>query len=112
MDTKKIKNIRWGTIFPTLRVAVILLLAGVVFAIVFLQEKRSKEEPAKRAGQELTEEEKIKILESLSAPLDAPRYTEKEKREILKSLSPPSGQTTLSDEEKKKILESLSAPTQ
>jgi hypothetical protein len=109
-----IKNLRRETILSILRVAVILVLAGVVFAIVFLQEKRGKEEPAKKAGQEVTEqltdEEKIKILESLSAPLGAPHYSDKEKEKILKSLSAPSGQPTLSDEEKKKKLESLSAP--
>ena len=106
---KDMKN----SILPILRVAIILLLAGVVFGIVFFQEKRGKEEPAKKTTRELrefTEEEKIKLLESLSAPEGAPQYTDEEKRKILESLSAPKDQPALTEEEKIKILESLSAP--
>ena len=48
---------------------------------------------------ELTKEE---ILQSLSAPSDAPVLTDEEKQEVLDSLSPPE-QPALSDQEKKDI---------
>lgn len=111
LNIEKIKNIKRETILPILRVVVILALAGAVLAIVLLQGKQGDEDIAREKGQKLTEEEKIKILESLSAPADAPQYTNEEKRQILESLSAPQ-EPTLTEEEKKAILESLSAPNQ
>ena len=113
-DIGKFKNIKGPKrkiVFSALRVGVILALAGAVAAIVLLQRPSSAPKELRKGEQEiLTEEEKIRILEGLSAPTGAPQYTDEEKRQILDSLSAPSGQPTLSEEEKKAILESLNVP--
>jgi hypothetical protein len=113
---KKIKRLDKKTVFSTVLIAVVLALAGMVAVIVLLQE-RLQERGGINKGEEgaqrrLSDEEKIKILESLSAPSGAPGYTNEEKRQILEGLSAPPDAPKLSDEEKKAILESLSAPTE
>ncbi|GEM_PF-6808091 len=97
------------------RVAVFVALAVIVGLIVYFQQRglvveKEKEEPVREG--ELTRQQKKDILESLSAPADAPQYTREEKMQILEGLSAPADQPILSIEEKKAILESLSAPSQ
>ena len=108
-NLSKIKGFKRENIFQVLRVAIILALAGVIISIVFFQEKKSPTDKAREEDrQQLNEEEKIKILESLSAPSDASKYTREKKKQILESLSAPQG-SVLDDEEKKLILDSLNA---
>jgi len=102
-------------VLRTLRVAVFIVLAIIIGSIVYFQQigpvvEKEKEEPVREG--ELTRQQKKDILESLSAPSDAPQYTNEEKKQILEGLSAPADQPILSIEEKKAILESLSAPSQ
>lgn len=109
---KKIKEIKRDFVFVVLKVVAIFVLAGVVAAIILLQRQETgdKGRDTGYGRQETSEEEKIRILESLSAPADAPRYTNEEKKKILESLSAPEDSPRYTEEEKKRILESLSAP--
>lgn len=109
-DIEQIKNIKKETIFPILRIAAILTLAGAVLVIVLLRADRDAEDVERKEDPVLTKKEKIRILESLSSPSDAPQHTNEKKRQILEILSAPSDQPTLSAEEKRAILKSLSAP--
>ena len=98
------------------RVAVFVALAVIVGLIVYFQQRglvveKEKDKEAPLRERELTNEQKIFELESLSAPADAPQYTREEKMQILEELTPVD-QPILSIEEKKAILRSLSAPGQ
>lgn len=114
-DLSKIKKEQLLPVLRILRIALFVVLAIIVGVIVYFQQRgpgdeKGKEIPTRK--DELTEQKKKAILESLSAPSDTPQYTKEEKKRILENLSAPSDQPTLSDEEKKAILESLSAPQQ
>jgi len=112
-----IENIKRETLFSILRVVgLVLFLLVLGLAFIMWQQWQVREQVRKEEGpqapsrQELTDQQKRAILESLSVPAGGPQYTTEEKREILQNLSAPVSQPAMSIEEKKKILDSLSSP--
>ena len=106
---RKIKQETLVSVLRVLGLTLFFLVLGISF--IFWQQRQAKLEPPETpTRQELTDQQKKAILDSLAAPQDAPQYTDEEKKQILRSLLAPSNDPALSDEEKKKILESLSAP--
>lgn len=92
--------------------ALFLLVAGFLAVRRFFPQNETIVAP--RTFNELTEEEKKKILDSLTAPASAPFLSAEEKKGILKNLSAPSDTSSgvSSPEEQKRILDSLTAPSQ
>jgi hypothetical protein len=90
-----------------------LIIAGASFAIasfILLVIFLLLGSPARQTAEfpeEATYEEKMALLQSLSAIRTGPEMSEAEKEEVLGSVA---SDTSLSDEEKRKVLESLRTP--
>ena len=118
--TKKFHGIIRGNMIPSISSGQIRALLIVTLVIVVLiitigasfLAKKDIDTGVQDPAEGLTPEEKIKLLEDLSAPRDAGELTDAEKRAVLESLSAPRDAGELTDEEKKATLDGLTAPRQ